>query len=138
MAGALKVNKHMLDPRKNGRTPGQWIGEWDPVLSHDSWYQRASNAVNCTLGQVGTSRVLYAYGFVISNLSTMAADLRVLEGATVKKRMRIIGGDTLTIGYGNPRAPICKFNALERALINSTPAAATVHVTMSWWDAEIT
>jgi len=138
MVAAVKMNKHLVDPRKTGRTAGHWIGEWDPVLSHNSWYQRASNASVCTLGVVGTSRVLYAYGFILSNFSAVAADVRIREGATVKLRQQMIANDTMHIGFGNPRAPICKFNALAPVFITSYPAQATVHVTMSWWDAEIT
>ena len=130
--------KHLFDPRKNGNLPGRWLPEFDPIMTADSWYQRASNAVNCTLGLVGTSRVLFAYGFVIANYSTTVANVTILEGATTKLRTEVIGGDVLTIGHGNPRAPVCRFGPLTRAFINSTPAAATVHVTMSWWDAELT
>lgn len=136
--------KHLYSPAKSGRNAGKFLPEFDPIFTSDSWYQRASGAVNCTLGRVGTGRTLFAYGFVISKPSASAAIVTILEGATVKQRF-FLGRATnrydphvpIVIGYGNPRAPICRFSALENVFVNSTPIGATVTVAMSWWDAEI-
>lgn len=134
--------KHLFDPRKNGNLSGRWFPEFDPIMTSDSWHGVASVATVAALGIVGTSRVLFAYGFVISNMSTMNADVWIKEGATTKLRTRVIGHDTIIVGHGNPRAPICRFNALAPVRIVAysvaAPAAATVRVTMSWWDAELT
>lgn len=129
--------KHLYDPRKNGQTPGRFVPEFDPIFTADSWYQRASGGVQCTLGIVGTSRMLFCFGLIIQNVSTMDASITIFEGATVKIEKHVIGEDQIDIGYGNPRAPICRFNALEPVYVQSSPAAATCKVTMSWWDAEI-
>lgn len=129
--------KHLYSPGKAGQHAGKFLPEFDPIFTCDSWHTRASNATACTLGQVATGRTLFAYGFVLSNMSTHVADVRIREGATVKQRVRLVSHDTLTIGYGNPRAPIMRFAALESVLALSEPANATIRVTMSWWDAEI-
>ena len=108
--------KHLYSPGKAGRNAGRFMPEFDPIFTVDSWFQRASAAVNCTLGRVGTGRSLFAYGFIISKQSASAAIVRILEGATVKKRIFIgrqaataYTPNTIIIGYGNPRAPICRF-----------------------------
>jgi len=136
--------KHLFSPGKSGQHGAKFMPEFDPIFTCDSWFQRASNAVNCTLGQVATSRTMFAYGFIISKESASAAAVLILEGATIKKRIFLprdaataYSPRTLVIGYGNPRAPVCRFAALETVFINATPATATVTVTMSWWDAEI-
>ena len=135
--------KFLFSPGKSGSNAGKFMAEFDPIFTSDSWFQRASAGVNCTLGQVATGRTLFAYGFIISRQSASAAIVQVLEGATVKKRI-FLGQATnryvnnnVVIGYGNPRAPICRFAALENVFINVIPAGATLTVTMSWWDAEI-
>jgi len=136
--------KHLYSPGKTGRTAAKFLPEFDPIFSADSWYQRASAATACTLGRVATGRTMFAYGFIISKQSATAAEIRIREGTTVKTRVFIARhagtvhiGQTMPIGYGNPRAPICRFAALSNVLLVSAPAAATVAVTMSWWDAEI-
>lgn len=136
--------KHLYSPGKAGQHAGKFMPEFDPIFTSDSWYQRASNATACTLGQVATGRTLFAYGFIVSKQSATAVEVRIREGGTVKTRIFIARhagtvhiGQVETIGYGNPRAPVCRFNALSNVLLVSAPAAATVAVTMSWWDAEI-
>lgn len=123
--------KHLLDAES-----GEWVAEIDPVLSMDDAYNYATS-VATVLKTVTGGKTLFAYAFLVSNESTTKATYAILDGATVKIHNVILGEDVHLIPEGpNPRAPILKFDATHDVKIRSG-GAPTIHVTMSYWEAEL-
>jgi len=126
----INMLKHLLDAE------GKWVGELDPVLHTDSAYGYATS-VATVLKTVTTGKTLYAYYFLVGNLSATKATYAILEGATIKIQNVIIGEDVHQLPEGpHPRAPIAKFPSGTEIKIRSG-GAPTISVTMSFWECEL-